>query len=860
MIKGMIKGAKMAVSVMGERAIGEQLRQHRTAAGLSQEELAERAGLTAKGIAAIERGRSRNPFPQTLRALADALGLGGAERARFFGIAAGDDAPGCGPARAQSPRSTVPLRRLPGPPPTSLLGRGDAVAAVFEHLMAGGRLVTLTGPGGVGKTRLALAVADQAADRFPDGVAFVPLAPLADPDLVIPALAHTLGLRESATSPQRDAVHAWLRGRRFLLVLDNVEHLLAAVPEIAGILATSPGLQILATSRAPLRLQGEWEWAVPPLALPVDATGEEPNGARPFGDLLDSCAATCLGQPESPQRAIAESPAVRLFVERARAVDPAFALTPENAPAVAAICRRLDGLPLALELAAARIRVLPPAALLARLDATLPLLVGGARDLPARQQTMRDTITWSYTLLTPAERSLFRRLAPFSGSWTLDAAEATCGGGEDVGAGGAAASGRPQSGTPSILDLLSGLVEQSLVVRVPSADGMYARYRMLEPIRQYAAEALAECGEDVDARDRHAAQFLALGERAEPEFFHAQQAYWLDRLAADEDNLRAALDWFLARGRLTEAVRLGWAVHRAWWVRGRLAEWRRWRAAILPHRATLAGSLRARALLTAACLAYAEGRHALAGTLADECLPLAREEGDPALLVRSLGLAGHAALGRGDTSRARVWLAEALSLAERFDSRWAIGSLLNGLGYAAQMDGDYARAESLLERAEASLREVGASWNLGMNYCMRSAIAAWREDYRRVDRLARASLALLAPLRDTWVVAYPLVQLAGVALACGRAERAARLLGAADAIRDAVGVAIFFPADRALRERYLRDTRRHLDQKIFAEMWDAGRAMAIDQVLAQVLVEGEGDNTALLGDLAGSPDVVPADL
>ena len=844
---------------------GVRLRCLRASAGLTQEELAERAGLTAKGIAAIERGRSRRPQPQTLRALADALAIVGEERARFFGAATGDDILHPGPPPEQDREAIGPCRLLPVTPPTTLLGRAGAVTAVAGLLLDGARLVTLTGPGGVGKTRLAQAVAARVADGFPDGVTFVPLASLADPQLLVPTLAHTLGLRESVSRPQRDALHDWLRGRHLLLVLDNLEHLLLAALEIAGLLAVDTGITILATSRAPLRLQGEQEWAVPPLALPALPAASRPQDATSFAALTAPRPAPHPAHPEDPRRTIAESPAVRLFVERARAVDATFGLTGENAEAVAAICRRLEGLPLALELAAARVRVLSPAALLARLDAALPLLAGGARDLPARQRTMRDTITWSYTLLSPAERSLFRRLAPFVGGWTIEAAGDVWGEGRGPEAAGhpgsdipaAVASTEDQAGDDphAVLDLLSGLVEQSLVVRVAGAEGTDARYRMLEPIRQYACEALAGSGEEGDARDRHAAHFLALAERAEPGLFRAEQARWLDRLVAEGDNIRAALDWFLAHGRLDEAVRLGWAVHRAWWVRGHLADWRRWRAAILPRRAALAGATLVRALIAAACLAYAEGDHAGARALADECLPRAREEGDPALLVRALGLAGHASLGLGDTVRARAWLAESLALAEGRGDRWAIGTLCNGLGYAALLEGELARAEHMLTRAEVPLRESGATWNLGMSLCMRAAIASWEEDYRRVDRLARASLAQLAPLRDTWVIAYPLAQLAGVALAQGEAERATRLLGAADALRDAVGVPIFFLSDRTLRERYIAAAQALLGARVFAGAWEAGRAAAIDRMIVEILAEGDDEAVALPGSRTSLPSL-----
>ena len=808
----------MAASAAGGTPFGGQLRRLRAAAGLTQEELAERAGLTAKGIAALERGRSRRPQAQTLRALAAALGLRDEERRRFFAIlvpgATTAAAPPCAPDDAD-------FGAIPRVPPTPLLGRAALVTGVSGALREGVRLVTLTGPGGVGKTRLAQEIAIRAAADFADGATVVSLAPLTDPALVIPALARTLGLRESSDRPQRDALHGWLRGRRSLVVLDNLEHLLAAADEIAALLAASPGLAILATSRAPLRLRGEREWAVPPLDLP--RTGAADGADRdPWGHAAEA------------RRAIADSPAVQLFVERARAVDPSFALSEANAGVIAAICHRLAGLPLALELAAARLRILPPAELLVRLDRALPLLGDGARDLPARQRTMRDTITWSYDLLPPAERALFRQLAPFSGGWTLAAAEEL----------------RPAGDATDPVDLLlhlSALVEQSLVVPVPGAPGAVPRFRMLEPIRHYAEEALAAHGEAAGARARHAAHFLALAERAGPELSRAEQARWLDRLAEEGDNLRAALDWFLARGQLDAAIRLGWAIHRAWWVRGQLAEWRRWRAAILPHRVQLAEPLRARALYTAACLAHAEGDHAGAGTLLAACLPLARAEGEPSLLVRALSLAGHAALGRGEIERGRAWFAETQAVADALGASWARGSLLNGLGYAAMMEGDFALAADLLGQGEAALRDTGATWNLGMNLCMRAAIAAWQGDYPRTSQLARASLALragrldeagaslaqLIPLRDTWVIAHPLVLLAGVAVAEGRAGRAARLLGAADVLREAIGLAIFFPADRALRERYIAQTRAHLGERDFAAAWAAGRAMPLGRALAE---------------------------
>lgn len=375
---------------------GARLHQLRERAGLTQEALAVRAGLTAKGIAALERGRRQRPYPHTVAALADALGLTTEERSTFV-----DSTRPRGEAAASAPRTASGTAVMPPPrPATPIVGRASEVVAIAALLRAPTtRLLTLVGSGGSGKTRLALAVAAELAADFPDGIAFVPLAPLTDPALVLPMIEAALGLVDTGARELFAAVRGTIGDRRLLLILDNCEHLLASAPTIAELLLACPRLQFLTTSRAPWRLRGEREYPVFPLGLP---------DLRHFPTLAE----------------LENNPAIALFTARAREVSPDFALTRDNALSLAAICRRLDGLPLALELAAARLRLLTPNELLARLDHALPLLAGGARDLPARQRTMRDTVAWSYDLLTPAERTLFRLLAPFVGGWALPAVEA----------------------------------------------------------------------------------------------------------------------------------------------------------------------------------------------------------------------------------------------------------------------------------------------------------------------------------------------------------------------------------------------------------------------------------------------------
>ncbi len=492
------------------------------------------------------------------------------------------------------------------------------------------RLLTLTGPGGVGKTRLALEAAAGLADTFPDGARFVSLAPITDPVLVAPMVAQALGVREAGDEPITERLAAFLRDKRLLLLLDNFEQVVEAAPLVTDLLAACPGLKGLVTSRVRLRLSGERDYPVPPLAVPA------PAGPRPFQYAKGSAA-------------------VRLFSERAQAVRPEFALTPENASAVADICRGLDGLPLAIELAAARIKVLPPAALLARLEKRLPLLTGGGRDLPARQQTMRDAIAWSHDLLTPEEQALFRWLAVFVGGFTLEGAEAVVFAGDAL--------------DLDVFEGVASLVDKSLLRQEVGPDEE-PRFAMLETIREFGLERLAARGEEAAIQNAHAAYFLALVEQAESALLGPEQMAWLTWLDAAHDNLRAALDWCLASD-AEAGLRLAGALSLFWQVRGYLLEGRRWLEALLaqaPQRA----ALRAKALHAAGQLARHQADIASGISLCEESLAIYRELGDKrggAYVLRTLGLL---VSDGGDPERGRALFERAWRCPARRGMNWAL--------------------------------------------------------------------------------------------------------------------------------------------------------------------------------------------
>ena len=775
---------------------GALLRRYRETAGFSQEELAERASLTVQAIGSLERGHRRTPYPATVRSLASALSLGDAEIALLMAARGG----GAAPPAVATPGAPAPLglpRYL-----EPLIGRQHEREALLDLLRQPKvRLLTLTGTGGVGKTRLAIEAARQAAASFPDGIGFVPLASLTDPALVVPTIAQTLGLREAGQQTPREVLHGYLRDRQMLLILDNFEHVLGAAPEVTDLLLACPRLTVLATSRAPLRLRGERKYVVPPLNLPSSSR-------------------------ELPLEAMARADAVALFVRCARQVAPTFALTPANAPSIAAICRRLDGLPLAIELAAARVRLMSPAGLLERLDRTLSLLSEGARDLPKRQRTMRDALAWTYNLLAPDEQTLLRRLAVFAGGWSLESLEAVCAGDGLA----------PDAG----LDLLSRLVEWSLIAVEGRPDDM--RYALLETVRRYAAEQLEAHGEATILRERHANHFRALAEEAEPSLLLGDDTVqWLGLLEREYDNLRAALRWASEAGTTETGLRTAAALWRFWWIRGQYAEGLYWLgrlracAAADPDAARYRGVL-ARATHGAALLAWSQGDHPAVAALSAESLALARETGDQRTAAWALGTLGLVAWAAQDYARARELYEESLAIFRALDDRLGIARTLNNLGEEAQARGDRARALALYEECLALDRALGNREGMAFRLHNLGQVALHQGDPERAAHLLAESLTVFRELGHRLGALMNLAALGAVACEQPGAQfaRAVRLFGAATAMRDQRGIAQH-PAVTESYARQVAAARAALDAPTFAATWAAGEALTPEEAIDYAL-------------------------
>ena len=770
---------------------GVQLRRFRERAGLSQASLAERTQLTPAAIAALERGRRRRPYLDTVRRLADALGLTAEEQAAFVAAAHPAHVP-----TAAAPRT--PLSNLP-PARNGLIGREEAVAALLPLIRDhAGRSVTLTGIGGAGKTSLALAVAGALLEGFADGVWLAELAPLADPALVPEAVARVLGVPEVAGVSLFDALVAYLRPRTLLLVLDNCEHLIDACAVFAErLLNTCPDVRILATSREPLQIAGERQWRVPPLALPV----------------ADASAAPV---------AVAASAAVQLFVERAQAVDARFALTEQNAATVAEVCVALAGIPLAIELAAARAHVLSVEQIRERLADSLHLLVGSSRAAPTRQQTLRATLDWSYRLLAPDEQALLRRLAVFVDGCEIEAAEAIAADDDLPGA--------------AVLDALGGLANKSLLQVEQSAGA--SRYRVLEPVRQFAAT-LTPTAELEGTRQRHAAWYTALVERAMAQRHGPDQIAIIERLQRELGNLRAALSWASARAAAAEIeARLVLALAPFFEGQTHLSEGRRAVAAVLARApATLDPTLHRRVLLAAGRMAQWQGDLEESGALLRICLADARAAEDHAICAEALNFLGLVQSRRGARAEGFALLQQSLALAREIEDGPAIAGALLSLGFATIATGDYVSAGSMLQECLLHYEQAG-----NIRYC-----AVVRTELGAVARLQgnRCEAALLLrqgidghlAVGDRTFIGIGLRQAASL-LADSAPRQTVLLLGAAESLHELLGT-VLSAADRLPDERALAKVRARLSSEEIAAAWAEGRALRIEQAVAAMVADLE---------------------
>jgi len=750
----------------------------------------------------------------------------------------------------------TPVDRPASPPPlplplTGFVGRA-ADLDTLHRLVAEHRLVTLTGPGGIGKTRLALEVGRIVAEEIPGGVWLVELAAVAEDAQVARTVAQALGVQENAGQPLVDALAEHLRAPARLVILDNCEQVREACGRlVAALLARCEALHVLATSREPLHLVGEQLWPVAPLALPDEARDRDPMG-------------------------VADTEAVALFAARAREALPGFALTPENLATAARICTRLDGIPLALELAAARVRALDLAEIDRRLDQRFRLLTRGAAPAAARHQTLKAAIDWGYELLDEDERALLRRLAVFRGGWTVEAAEAVCNGGLDAVS---AVGERGASDSPDVLDTLSDLVDKSFVV--PTRTGEGGRFRMLETIRAYAWDRLTASGEDRPVRDRHLAWCATLAEAAEPELQGAHQAVWLDRLDAESDNLRAALAWSAegsaehggdnhgTRDGNSAGLRLGAALGRYWLMRGSLTEGREQLGKLLAANATMpsasrASAARAKALAGAGTLARQQCDFGEALRLYEEGLSIEREAGNDAGVAGLLRSMGNVSEERGEHERARMLYEESLALFRRIGDTWGTAAALNNLGILDNHLGAPQSARPLLEESLALFRGLDELWavgvtlfNLGHGHfdqddleaaegCYRQSlevardlgdlegiasglsgignVALRRADYAAARRAYLESIEVLADLGDRQAIAECLEALAAVDRTEGDAELAVRRIGAADALRDAIGSPVP-PHRRAEWDAQVAALKAALGEAAFAARWAEGRGM-----------------------------------
>ena len=768
------------------RSFGAQLKALRAAAGFTQEELATISGLSVHAVSALERGQRRRPHVETVRALLAALDLTGSTRDALVASArapehhaAGDELRGV----------SLPLAL------TAFLGRDSEMQTLRPWLAdPAARLITLTGPGGAGKTRLALELGRAIAAEGEVRVLFVGLAAVRNSAFVAPAIAEALSVVDATALDLPKRVRAACDVTPTLLVLDNFEQVLDAALLVADLLAAVAALRVLVTSRAPLRVRGEREYAVGPLAL-------EPDTASP-ADL-------------------ARSPAVRLFVERVRDVQPDFRLTSANGPTVREICQRLDALPLALELAAPWIKVLTPEDLLRGLKHDVLLSAVVPRDLPERQRTMNATVAWSYQLLGPNEQRVFRRLGVLPGRFPIEAAAAVVAGRE-----------RTAARSDEALGTAAALIDKSLLLRVESAVSTRPLYQMLETVRAYAALELTAAGERDDALEGLARYCVAEASLAADGLIGAAQVEWLNRVRQDLESYRAALTWLIDRDRPAEASEIAWSLFFFWAIRGHAAEGLRWYEQIL-SRPSIPPAVETRALLGAGAMRYTQGELAPARSAVTRALALAHETSDMVMVARAENLFGDIEHSVGNGDAARDHFARGVEGFRSLALPWGLGNSLTGLAAVVLASGDAAHAERLLDEATSVLRHA-APWFLSWTLYLRAFLAVRHGNADQAIAFVRESLTYIRQLHDTFAFVYALVPLAAAAVLKGDDEWAARILGARDAVTERTGAAVVDTLVADLEVQAEREVRARLGPDRWARSYATGRGVSIDSLLKDI--------------------------